>query len=77
MDEIVEQGKRENWTPEQYRNALDKLLSDERQRLRRGEVELNKAGAERDQRRPEPDEDDEAQGGPNRPSSESDRSGDW
>lgn len=48
MNDILEKGMREGWTQEQYRDALDSLLAAERQRLRRGEIELNNAARERE-----------------------------
>jgi len=42
MDQIVETGKAEGWTTEQYREALRQLLAEERAALRNGLRALNK-----------------------------------
>lgn len=42
MDDIVEQGKEEGWTQEQYKTKLEGLLSGLRQQLRDGDIALNR-----------------------------------
>lgn len=46
MDDAIARGEREGWTQDQYKAELDTILSGERQKLRAGEVELNKSGTE-------------------------------
>ncbi|MFJ7144576.1 RHS repeat-associated core domain-containing protein [Pseudomonas protegens] len=42
MTQVEQVGKRNNWNQAQYRKALDKIVSDERQLLRSGQRQLNK-----------------------------------
>jgi hypothetical protein len=42
MDKIRNRGKLESWTQEQYSQALDKIISKEREALRTGDRILNK-----------------------------------
>ena len=41
MKKAVEKGTRENWSQAQYRQALRKIISDNRQQLRAGNIALN------------------------------------
>ena len=41
MDNIAIIGNEENWTQEQYRDALREIQNEERQKLRNGERDLN------------------------------------
>ena len=47
MNNAVARGTREGWTQPQYRAELENILAADRQGLRRGEIELNDAGARR------------------------------
>ena len=42
MNEIVERGKKNNWTQAEYKKALDDLTAKQRADLRKGKVILNK-----------------------------------
>ncbi len=42
MDVVVEIGKIQGWNEQQYKRALDAIISNERQLLRSGERALNK-----------------------------------
>jgi hypothetical protein len=41
MDKALKQGKAENWTQEQYRSKLEKIIQQEGYALRTGERQLN------------------------------------
>lgn len=42
MDDVHTQGIRENWPTSRYREELEKIISTTRQKLKNGEIELNK-----------------------------------